>query len=486
MSTLSPQVMEKLITWKKSPLLFTHECFDWRGKKGVTTQQVEALQAVTKEKRISIRSGHGCGKDAIAALIALWFISTRPDAKVVVTAPTNRQLNDIFWSELSKWFQRSKLQDEFTQQKDKFFHNSNPKGWWIRIVSPQVSATKDSQAETLAGFHGDHLLIIADEASGIPDPFFIPLEGAMTQEDNKAILIGNMTRNTGYFYDTHFHSKLSKRWHNIHWDSRKSSIVTDDMVQFFADKYGVDSNVFAIRVAGNPPKDNDNTLISLYDAKECMKNDFTIAEDEPLFLSVDVARYGDDTSVIMPRRGLKISPWETHGNLNTIDLGGHINQNYQELDADGLSIDEIGVGAGVTDWLQKHGHVKCFGVNVASKSSNIQKFDRLRDELWVATRDRCLSHTYDIPDSEEGEELCNELASPTYTFNVHGGYKIESKREMKARGVMSPNIADALCLSEYFSNVAYAVWGQGMKKKREGKVVSRKPRQYNKYGWMTA
>jgi hypothetical protein len=485
LSNLNPRILEKLTEWKKSPLIFAHECIDWRGGKGVTTQQVEALQAVTKERRISIRSGHGCGKDAVSALIALWFMATRPGAKVVVTAPTNRQLNDIFWSELSKWFKRSLLQDEFVQQKDKFFHKSDPKGWWIRIVSPQVSATKDSQAETLAGFHGDHLLIIADEASGIPDPFFIPLEGAMTSDDNKAILIGNMTKNTGYFYDTHFHSKLSKRWYGLHWDSRKSSIVTKDMVQFFEDKYGVDSNVFAIRVAGNPPKDNANTLISLYDAKECMKNDIEPAEDEPLYLSADIARYGEDVSIILPRKGLKLYPWETHDNLNTISLGGHINQAYQELDADGLSIDEIGVGAGVTDWLQKHGHIRCFGINVAAKSSNIAKYDRLRDELWIAVRDKCVSHVYDIPDTEEGEELCNELASPTYDFNVHGGYKIESKREMKARGVMSPNIADSVGLSEYFSNVAYKVWGKRTKVKSKRPFYSRLVGAV-KGGWQTA
>jgi hypothetical protein len=479
MTTLSPTILEKLSNWRKSPLLFTHECIDWRGKDEVTFQQVEALQAVTKERRISIRSGHGC-----AALIALWFISTRVDAKVVITAPTNRQLNDIFWSELAKWFKRSLLQEEFIQQKDKFFHKSSPKSWWMRIVSPQVSATKDSQAETLAGFHGDHLLIIADEASGIPDPFFIPLEGAMTQEDNKAILIGNMTKNTGYFYDTHFHSKLNKRWHKLHWDSRKSPIVTKDMVNFFEEKYGVDSNVFAIRVAGNPPRDNANTLISLYDAKECMKNEIEPAEDEPLYLSVDVARYGEDVSIILPRKGLKLYPWETHDNLNTISLGGHVNQSYQELDADGLSIDEIGVGAGVTDWLQKHGHLKCFGINVAAKSSNIAKFDRLRDELWIGVRDKCVSHLYDIPDTEEGEELCNELASPTYDFNVHGGYKVESKREMKARGVMSPNIADAVGLSEYFSNIAFRVWGKPKKKKKKRFFSS--SRQMFKHGWQIA
>jgi hypothetical protein len=114
------------------------------------------------------------------------------------------------------------------------------------------------------------------------------------------------------------------------------------------------------------------------------------------------------------------------------------------------------------------------------------KFDRLRDELWIAARDKCVAHVYDIPDTEEGEELCNELASPTYTFNVHGGYKVESKREMKARGVMSPNIADALCLSEYFSNTAYMVWRKGKKKKKSRFALYSSSLNIVKHGWQVA
>lgn len=479
---LKSHILDKLLTWQKSPLLFTQECFEWERGGGPTAQQIEALTNFPKVKRMSIRSGHGCGKDTSAVLLSLNFMSTRPYAKVVVTAPTNRQLYDIYWSELAKWFRKSNLQDEFVLQKDKFFHKDAPKEWWIRTVSPQARATKDEQAETLAGFHGDHLLIICDEASGIADPVFIPLEGALTQEDNKVLLIGNMTKNQGYFYDTHFHSEISKKWFKLHWDSRKSSIVSKDMVKFFEDKYGLDSNVFAIRVAGDPPRDDQNTLISLYHARQCLGNEIEPAEDEPLYISADVARYGEDVSIILPRKGLKIFPWDTHRNLNTIDLGGHINQSYQELDADGLAIDEIGIGAGVTDWLQKHGHIKCFGINVANKSSNIAKHDRLRDELWIAVRDKCMAGVYSFPDTPEGEELCNELASPTYTFNAHGGYKVESKREMKARGIASPNIADALGLSEYFSNTAYRVWKKPDKKSGSRHRVASSD--LGRYGWM--
>jgi phage terminase large subunit len=476
---LSELILRKLKEWQSSPLLFVNDCIEVTP----SSQQIELLQSVTKSKRISVRSGHGTGKDAAASWIILWFMSTRPYAKVVCTAPTNRQLQDILWSELSKWLRKSKLQDEFIIQRDKLFHKSAPKEWWVRAVSPSVKASKEEQAETLAGFHGDHLLIVVDEASGVPDPVYIPLEGALTQEDNRVMLIGNMTQNSGYFYDTHFHHKIRDKWKTLHWDSRDSSNVSQDMIQYFRDKYGENSNVFAVRVAGDPPSESETTLIPLAWAIQCIGNEIEVAEDEPLYLCVDVARYGEDDSIIMPKKGLRIFPWETHHGLNTIDLGGHINLTYGEMEAEGLAIDEIGVGAGVTDWLHKHGHIKCFGVNVARASSDPKKFDRLRDELWCMVRDKCMTGSYSFPDITVkygamdlnlGHELANELSSPTYDFNEQGGIRVESKKKMKLRGIKSPNIADALCLGEHFGLTAYKVWGK-KKTKRTTKTWNQLP-----------
>lgn len=459
-------VLSKLREWRNSALQFAVEALEVTP----STQQIELLQAVSKEKRNSVRSGHGCGKDAAAAWIALWFLVTRPYAKVVVTAPTNRQLRDIFLAEMSKWLRQSVVADEFIIRKDSIQHKEAPKEWWLRLISPSIRATKEEQAETLAGLHGDHLFIIADEASGIPDPTFVPLEGALTQPDNKVLLIGNMTRNSGYFYDTHFHATIKNDWSKLHWDSRESTNVDASMPEYFARKYGVDSNVFRIRVEGNPPLQDENTLIPLWTAEQCIGNEFEVAEDEPLYLGVDVARYGNDSSIILPRQGLKILPWETFRKLNTIDLGGFVNQTYQELDAEGCAIDVIGVGAGVADWLEKHNMKNLYQVNVALASSDLTKYHRLRDELWIRIRDNCLLGKYSFPDTEVeadigvklsmGQILANELSSVRYTFNAHGGYVVESKRDLKSRGIASPNIADALGLTEYFSNEATRVFGK--------------------------
>lgn len=455
-------ILDRLKVWKESPLQFVTDCIEAKP----SDQQAAALHMFPKTNRMTIRSGHGTGKDACASWIILWFMATRPYPKVVCTAPTNRQLADVLWSELSKWLRKSKFTDEFIIQKDKMFHKEAPKEWWARAVSPSVKASKEEQAETLAGFHGDHLLIVADEASGIPDPVYIPLEGALTQEDNRVLLIGNMTQNKGYFYDSHFHPKLNQVWTKLHWDSRLSTNVKPEYATYMKDKYGEDSNVFRIRVIGDPPLDSENTLIPLAWAIQCIGNETEIASDEPIYLGVDVARYGEDKSIILPRKGLRVFLWDSFQGMNTIDLGARVMANFSDMNAAGIACDEIGVGAGVTDWLQKRpgGQQVVYGVNVANSSSDKNRFVNLRDELWCTMRERCMRQQYWFPGSSAKEldasnELCNELSSLTY--ELHGSaIKVESKQKAKARGVASPNIADALALTEYFSSIAYLIWNK--------------------------
>lgn len=475
---INKAVIEKLKTWKESPLQFIQDCIQVTP----TEQQLQLLtgkSSIAKHKRTSVRSGHGPGKTTVAAWIILWFMITRPFAKVVCTAPTARQLRDVLRTEIAKWLRQSVLADEFIIQKEKIFHKESPDEWWIRFISPSVSATKEDQAETLAGLHADHLLIVVDEASGVPDPTFVPLEGALSSEDNKVLLIGNPTKSSGYFYDTQFRTDIQKDWNCLHWDARESSRVPKEQVEYFARKYGVDSNVFKIRVEGNPPTQDENTLIPLWAAQQCIGKEIQVAEDEPLYLGVDVARYGNDASIILPRTGLQIHPWETFRKLNTIDLGGFIIQTYTEMKASGCAIDVIGVGAGVSDWLEKHHLKNLYQVNVANSSSNLEKYDRLRDELWVKMRDNCLLGMYSFPDTKVngeteslGEQLASELACVRYKFNAHGGIVVESKKDLKARGVDSPNIADALGLTEYFANSATRVFA----KKEEDYSIGRRYR----------
>lgn len=499
---LSEVILDRVRRWRYSPLLFTTDCIEMESPipgvpPGPSEQQLKLLSifGTPEHKKITIRSGHGTGKDTSASWCILQFFMTRPDAKVVCTAPTGRQLSDILWSELSKWIRASNFADDVVIQKDKIFHKDNPKGWWIRAVSCRAKATKEEQSEAIAGFHGKHLLIVIDEASGIPEPVFTPLEGALTQEDNHVLLIGNMTKSNGYFYDTHYHPEISKLWTQLHWDSEKSSNVSQAMIDYFAMKYGKESNVYRIRVKGEPPLEDEEVFIPLSWSMQCVGNEIPVSEDEPLYLGVDVARYGDDSSIILPRRGLKIEPWSEFKGMNTIDVAGHVKLCFQEEDAEGIAVDEIGIGAGVTDWLLKHlGPAVVFGVNTANSSSNKKEYNKLRDELWTKVREKCQKGLFSFPDVEVkslganiniGHELCNELAIPRYDFNADGGFIVESKKKIKARGKHSPNIADALCLSEYFHDTAFTIWNKSKKvnkkKKRFNRITKARTR-----GWMAA
>lgn len=501
---MNPHVLSKLKNWARSPLLFVKEAFDWSKVRqdGPSSQQAEALAQFNKTKRMSIRSGHGTGKDAFASWIILWFMSTRAYPKVACTAPTARQLADILWSELSKWLRMSVLADEFVIQKDKMFHKESPKEWWCRAISPSVKASKEEQAETLAGLHGEHLLIIVDEASGVPDPVFIPLEGAMTQMDNRCLLIGNPTKNTGYFHETQFDPKISRAWTRLHWDSRKSTNVTKAMIDYFRFKYGEGSNIFRIRVEGNPPLDDENTYIPLSWAIACIGNPIEVDEEWPMYLGVDVARYGEDESIVLPRRGNKVFRWNSFRGINTIELAQHILIPYNDFRCSGVGIDEIGVGGGVIDWHWQDprglGNKVVHAVNVAHKSSEPENYYRLRDELWGMMREKCMHKRYSFPDESIkmagqdihiGHELANELASPTYKFRG-SAVQIESKDDMKKRGVASPNIADALGISEYFYGTAQQQWQEKEKKKSKRSIQPGPPgygrKTGRKHSWMAA
>lgn len=445
---MNPFVVDKLRTWRESPLLFTTEALGVKP----SSQQAEALATFTKSKRHTIRSGHGTGKDAFASWVILWFLSCFSYPKIMCTAPTARQLNDILWAELSKWLRQSVLADEFVIQSDKIFHKDAPKEWWARAVTASVKASAEDQAETLAGLHAENMLFVCDEASGIPDPVYIPLEGAMTQENNRVLLIGNMTRNTGYFYDTHYDPTQKGLWNRIHWDSRKSSNVSEEMVEYFRTKYGEDSNTFRIRVMGEPPLNDELSLIPLHWAQQCVDNDIPEHEDDPRIIGVDVARYGVDSSIILPRVGNIVKPWDEYKQLNTAIFAALVKEEFINFSADRVGVDEIGVGGPILDWLKVNGlQRQAIGVDVSLASYN-PKCHRLRDDLWWRVREKCMKMQYSFPGGKLGQTLCDELSCIRYDDgeDTKGKIKVESKKAMKIRNVASPNIADALCISEYF------------------------------------
>ncbi len=451
-----------LLKWRKDPVLFVRQALGAEP----TWQQEELLRAVVREKRIAVRSGHGTGKDAAAAWIILWFLVTRPHAKGVATAPIYRQLNDILWSEVAKWIRQSPLRNEIEIEKDILFVKPHKRTWFVRGVTAGVKETPEEQAETLAGYHGDHILVIVDEASGVPDPVFRPLEGILTGKDNKVILIGNPTRDAGYFYEV-FNGPHAPLWFKLHWNSEDSPLVTHEFVEFYRTKYGSDSDVYRVRVLGEFPRTAADVLIPRAKIYECQELWRSMNPEEtraqwPLVVGLDVARTGPDRSVLTFRYGIWIDEQAVVREADAARLCDWVVEQLEGRDEAVVYVDAVGMGGPVADMLRRLGK-NVVDVNTGWKSSDSLQWRRLRDELWWNLRERVFNRAIALPPSEE---LIDELSSVRMKW-VGNQIVIADKQAMRQTLGFSPDLADSLVLTEYDANTAMSrVWSLVAERRR--------------------
>ena len=400
--------------------------------------QLNALRAVARgHTRLAIRSGHGVGKSCLAAWVMVWFANTRAPFKVAVTAPTAPQMFDVLWPELVKWF------------------NLLPPGWrqlWD-ITSDHITLRADQECfitartsrpdkpEAMAGLHSSHILLVADEASGIDEAVYEAAGGAMSSPGAITLLIGNPTRSSGFFWRCHLMER--DRWFTMRVSSADSKRVTPDFVTEIAQRYGTDSNAYRVRVLGEFPVADDNTLIAASLVDDAMSRDVALDLSAVEIWGVDVARFGTDASVLIKRRGSVVPEMPRRWRqFDTMQFAGAIKQEY---DAQGVKpalivIDVIGIGAGVVDRLHEQ-NLPILGVNVAEVASTTGRYARLRDELWVRCREWLETRSCRLP---RDDQLRDDLVAPRYAFLSDGRMQVESKNQMRSRGLASPDSADAL------------------------------------------
>ena len=252
-----------------------------------TLEQQAVMNDVAKFPMVSVKSGHGVGKSALESWIIWWYISTRPYPKILCTAPTKHQLHDILWAEVSKWKRNSKsLDKDFEWTSEKIYLKGSQEEWF-------AIARTSNKPDALQGTHAEHVLIIIDEASGVPDIVFEPVLGSMSTIDAKLLMCGNPTQLAGFFYESHTTKRELYKTHTI--DGSKCERVDKNYVQTIIDMFGKDSDVYRVRVAGEFPKANPDSFIGL-DMIRTEKKVIDIVES--IDLGVDVARYGDDESVV--------------------------------------------------------------------------------------------------------------------------------------------------------------------------------------------
>jgi phage terminase large subunit len=424
--------------------------------------QEDFLRAVARgERRISVRAGHGVGKSTACSWALIWHMICRYPQKGVVTAPTAAQLFDALFSELKSWINKLPpvLRDSFDVFSDKIAFKAAPES---SFISARTSSSE--RPEALAGVHSEHVLLVVDEASAVPEAVFEAAAGSMSGHSATTILISNPTRNSGLFFKTHH--QLASDWYRMHVSCLNNPLVNSDFVDQIRATYGDGSNAFRIRVLGEFALADDDTLIPAELVDAAITRDLTISNDEPMIYGVDVARFGTDRTALCKRRGNVVVEIKSWGGLDLMQTVGAV-INEAKLDGpEEICVDTIGLGSGVADRLREQGY-NVRDVNVAESSAMNPNANKLRDELWMAVKDWLGTRAVKLP---REEALRQELVAPRYSFTSSGKLVVESKDSLRKRGMRSPDLADSLCLT--FASTAAGVGGRAFSWK-PGKPLTR-------------
>lgn len=417
----------------------------------VWSRQEEILRKAAAHKKVAVRSGHKVGKSKSSSILTAWWMETRTRGKVVLTSSSNDNIKNTLWPELRKVYRQAR--------KPLGGHMlSSPQGGWRFEDGRSAFGVSTDTPERAAANSGDELLIIVDEASGIEDDIFEAFEGSLAGGGHM-VMFGNPTQQTGQFRRAF--TDEADIWVPIHISSEESpnvaarriiipGLATYDWVEERKKKWGVDSVEYQIRVKGNFAGKSANAVIGVDVVEEARKRWADTEETGELELGIDVARFGDDDSVIYPRRGPKaLEPIVVHG-LDTVDVAGTALKVARDLRHPGervkIKVDTIGVGAGVADILRTHADIDVIDINVSEASVDPEEYPNLRTQLWFGMGD-WLKEGGAIPESDA--ELRAELTAPRYSFDARGRRQVEPKENIKKRLKRSPDHAEALMLAIY-------------------------------------
>jgi hypothetical protein len=451
-NALEVELIEDVARFYDNPVGFVKYIFPWgsdslANETGMDKWQEDTLNSIAEAIksgssigdaiRLAIASGHGIGKTALVAWVILWFISTREFPQIVVTSNTQAQLSSKTWRELAKWHRLAINKHWFEWTATRFYHKEYPDTWFASAIPWSIN-----NSEAFAGTHEKHVLVVYDEASGIHDMIWEVTEGAMTTSGAMWIAFGNPTKNTGRFRECF--GKFKHRWITRQIDSREAKQANAKQIQQWIDDYGEDSDFVRVRVRGVFPRSGSNQFIGAEIIEECRKYKAEGYEGLERLLAVDVARFGDDQSVILLRQGRKVSRPIKYRGLDTMQLASRVVEQIDEVKPDAVFIDGVGVGAGVVDRVkQLRPSANIIEVNAGQTANDSAKYYNKRAEMWGLTRD-FLKAGAELPDDNE---MAEELQSVEYGFSVKQQIQIEKKEDMKSRGLSSPDNADALCLT---------------------------------------
>ena len=434
-------------------------------------KQKQILNAIADKRFVAVRSCNGAGKTFTAAVVILWWLMSYDNAIVITTAPSERQVREILWRELRNLYipVRDIVGGKLTRTRLEF----SPK----RYAYGFSTNTEDR----FQGFHSGNILVIVDEASGVDEFIYNAISGVTTSRNSKLLLIGNPHGYAGTFYNA-FH-KDRKQFETIHISAFDLPAFNDQGIteenikdveypefdddpdefdeNYEADHYaiglsspqwaldlfnrqGPQSSVYQTRVLGQFPEEADDTLIPLRDVEAAVKRLAHAPPDTPPVMGVDVARFGNDKTVIIIRHGPKVIYIDELRKSDIVNTTGAVVTAALKYKVKNIIVDEIGVGAGVLDNLKADKRFDAAGLNGSNSPSNTEQYLNLRAEVFDGLRQRFADGDISIPNDPE---LISQMASLTYKYNARGQLQLESKDAIRSSGRQSPDKADAIALA---------------------------------------
>ena len=456
---------------KDNPLAFVMLVFPW-GVKGTPLEhfsgprkwQREVLQDIANHikqnngkidfdtLREAVASGRGIGKSALVSWLVIWMLSTRIGSTTIVSANSESQLRKVTWAEITKWLAMGLNSHWFEVSATSL----QPAKWLTELVERDLrKGTRywgvegrlwsAENPDAFAGVHNmDGVLAIFDEASGIDDAIWAVTAGFFTENTPNRFwfAFSNPRRNTGYFYET-FHSKRDF-WNTKVVDARTVEGTDKAVYQQIIDEYGPDSSQAHVEVYGQFPSAGDDQFIGANTVDEAMKRVKYQDLSAPIVIGVDPARFGADATVIAVRQGRDIVKIIRHRGDDTMTVVGHVIEAIEEYKPTLVVIDEGGLGAGIVDRLKEQRY-KIKGINFGNKSKNPIMYGNMRAQMWGDMREWL--KTASIPNDRF---LKTDLISPMMKPDSRGTIFLESKKDMKSRGLASPDAADAIAVTFAF------------------------------------
>ncbi len=459
------QLADEMDSMRHDPLGFVLFAFPW-GKpgsalehdKGPEPWQRAVLQqlgagviSTAQARQIAVASGHGIGKSALVAWIILWAMSTFPDTRGIVTANTEGQLRTKTWPELAKWHALAINRDWFAYTATAL-HAIDPgheRTWRVDAIT-----WSENNTEAIAGLHnkGRRAFALFDEASAIPDAVFETIEGALTDLGTERFwtVFGNPTRSNGRFRECFAGGRFAHRWLGRQIDSRTVSFVDRSRVDGWVTDYGEDSDFVRVRVRGVFPRAGSMQFIDSERISAAVARALVLDSTAPLVMGVDIARHGDDQSVIRFRRGLdaRSTPAIKLRIPDLMQLAGRILEEVNAHKPQGVFVDATGIGWGVYDRLNQLGCTGLVAVDFGAEADRpvsadaAARYANKRAEMWGSMKDWLRFGC--IPDDLE---LVADLGNVEYGYNAADAIMLERKKDMRRRGLASPDDGDALALT---------------------------------------